>query len=181
MYDHPEHFGQIDQIEQQDGHIFIHDGTVRYAVRAMNPSDSGGSQNLKFERIDNYLLIVLDNYNGKLRQFSSEELQRTLNSFVFNITLCAEESAEDFRQRILNAQCLDYWYFGTRTIRYQNNETQFEINYAPGNEHVRYASISGQLHPSPTWQADGLPACRPIALPKRTTSKTRTPLPLIPP
>ncbi|MBC2602770.1 hypothetical protein [Puniceicoccus vermicola] len=169
----PEHFGLIERVEQYDGHVFIEDGSVRYSIRALNPSDWGGSAEIKVERIDDYLLIVLENYSGDARKFTAAELERTLNGFVFSITTSEEESQAEFQQRILAAQCLDYWHFGTRTLHYQNEQTRLKINYAPGSDHVRYASIGGNALPKPIWKAEGLPA---EELPFLGTSPERGPL-----
>lgn len=154
----PEHFGPIEKVEQDDRHVFIEDGSVRYAIRALNPSDWGGASEIKAERIDNYLLISLENYNGEARKFSKDELKRTLNGFAFSIAPCSEETTEEFKKRVLSNQYLDYWYFGTRTICCQNEQTKLEFSYAPGTDHVRYATINGQVRPTPQWQAAELPA-----------------------
>ncbi|MBC2604318.1 hypothetical protein [Puniceicoccus vermicola] len=153
----PAHFGRVDNLEHKGKFVFIEDGPVRYAIRALNPSDWGGAAELKVESMDNYLVISMENYNGTARRFSQAELERTLNGFVFNIARSNEESYEEFRERQIAAQCLDYWTFGYRTVCYQNSETRIEFDYAVDSGHVAYAKINGLRIEKPVWKADGMP------------------------
>ncbi|MBC2603653.1 hypothetical protein [Puniceicoccus vermicola] len=153
----PEHFGTIDRIIETETHLFLEDGPIRYAVRPLNPSDWEGTARIKMNRIENYLLLSLENYNGLPRQFTEEELKQTLNGFVFSVGRCDEETFESFHERVTDSHCLDSWYFDSRTVRYHSTETELEICYSPGGNHVRYASIKGRIRPNPVWKADGLP------------------------
>ena len=154
----PVHFGEIESIVYRDGHVFIEDGTLRLAIRPLNPSGWGGTEAVRLERQSNYQLVSMINYEGPERTFTREELGRTLNGFAFTLGVRDEETAEAFQARVLQARCVDYWHFGVRVTRYQLGETLLEINYAVELDHVRFASVNGRVLSRAPWQVDGLPA-----------------------
>lgn len=154
----PVHFGEVERIEQREGHVFIEDGVMRLAIRPLNPAGWGGAEAVRLERQSNYQLVSLFNYEGPERTFTREELGRTLNGFAFTAGLRDEETAEAFQARVLAARCVDYWHFGVRVVRYQLGETLLEMNYATETDHVRFACVKGRLLSREPWQADGLAA-----------------------
>lgn len=154
----PQHFGEIDYCEMVYGHIHIEDGTIRMAIRPLNSSVWGGDEPVRIEKNGPYLLLSFINYEGSERTFTREELGRTLNGFAFTIAPVEEESREDFRKRVSEAECVDYWHFAFRTVRYRLGKTLLEMNYAVESDHVRFACVNGKLLSRAPWQADGLPA-----------------------
>ncbi len=156
----PNHFGEIEQIEERDNHVFVRDGRVYLALRALNVSDWGGDQAIKIEPVAGYQQISFYNYEGEPRMFTREELARTLNGFAMTVGLTGEESFDAFQNRVLAASYVDYWHFGMRTVRYGLGTTLLEMSYSPEGEAVRYASVNGRPQARPIWQASGLPAER---------------------
>jgi len=153
----PLHFREIDHVEICNGHIYLEDGPIRMAVRPLNSANWGGAESVRIEKNGPYLLLSFLNYEGPSRTFSREDLGRTLNGFAFTIGKIEEESREEFRSRIEGAECVDYWHFAFRTVRYRLGKTLLEMNYSVESDHVRFACVNGKLLSRTPWQADGFP------------------------
>ena len=153
----PTHFGAVEELEIRDGHVFVQDGPVRLALRPLNAAVHGEAEAIKIENVGNYQVVSFYNYAGPKRTFTREELGGMINGFVSVVGLTAEESYEEFVKRVTGAECVDYWYFKLRTVRYRLGDTLLETGYAVESDRVRFACINGKPMPRPIWEADGLP------------------------
>jgi hypothetical protein len=187
----PTHFGAIEHIEIQAGttnspcghHVFIKEGPVYIALRGLHATRLGddatdatsAATGIRIEPTDDgeFQVISFYNYAGPARQFAESEIVTTLNGFIAVIGLAAEETFDQFKQRVSSAQLLDYYAFDQRTITYQLGDTELSASFAPAANRFRFATIDGLPLPRPIWQADGLPAKR---LPFLNAPAVTTPL-----
>lgn len=152
----PVHFRRPGRIVQRCGHIFVQDGPVHLAMRALNATRWSKEDAVRIEEAGHYCMLSFFNYHGAPRVFSGEELSRTLNGFVSVVGLAREESFEEFQSRVLAAEVLDYFYFGTRTVSVRLGADHLAMSYHTGGNRVRYSSIDGVPPARPRWEADGL-------------------------
>lgn len=152
----PVHFRQPGHITQRCGHVFLQDGSIHLALRPLNATLWSKENPACIEEAGHYCMISFFNYQGAPRVFSLEELGRTLNGFVSVVGLAREESFEAFQSRVLEAEVLDYFYFGSRTVSVRLGGDHLAMSYHTASNRVRYASINGQSPAKPRWKADGL-------------------------
>lgn len=170
----PVHFRQPGQIELRRGHVFLQDGPVHLALRPLNATLWSRKDAMRIEEAGHYLLLSFFNYDGAPRAFTREELSRTLNGFVCLVGLAEEETFEEFQSRMLSAEVLDYFYFGTRTVSVRLGGNHLAMSYHTQGNRVRYSSVDGRPAARPRWKADGLEENelpfldgKPIAVPAR--------------
>ncbi len=156
----PEHLTDVQHIEMSDGHVWIEDGPVSWAIRPLGATDWGRPAAVQIEKINRYRMIWMPNYIGPSRTFTRKELIGTVNGFIIIAGTDQDGSFESFRERILTAKLLDYHCAGSRTVHYQLDGLDMGINYGCTSGQARFITLNGKPIPRPIWQATGLPAER---------------------
>jgi hypothetical protein len=155
-----EHLSRVEKLWAADGHVWMQDGPLYLALRALGATDWGRKEALRIERVNRYRVVSLINYEGAPRTFSREELGRTVNGFVVTVGTTSDGSFDAFRAQVLKARVLDYYSMGARTVRYRSGDLEMGINYGTESDGIRFMQINGQCVSHPVWQADGLPPQR---------------------
>lgn len=153
----PVHFVDVERIDVEGSYVFVKNGPIHIAFRALNAVDHGCEAPIRVEKAGNYRLISLFNYEGPARTFTREELGRTLNGFAVVVGLESEESFESFKARAASSVLLDYYALETRRVTWELDSSRLSISYCPQNDRVRYATVDGKPAQSPLWAADGMP------------------------
>jgi hypothetical protein len=156
----PEHLNTIESLEISDGHVWLQDGPFFMALRPLGATDWGRPSPVRIEKANNYRMIWLPNYEGPARAFSRKELACTVNGFIMVAGSTREDSFDEFRQRVIQGEVLDYFASVSRTVRYRLGNLNLGMNYGLYSSRTRYVSVNGKVPPKPIWQATGLPAER---------------------
>jgi hypothetical protein len=156
----PTHFRAVEKIEIRGNTVLIQDGSIYLGLRGLNPTNWGRQTDIGVESNPHYQLISFYNYQGPAKPFQADEIGRTLNGFISAVGLKSEESWENFCNRFAEMEVLDYFHFGSRTIRCKWENSLLGLSYSVKKDRVRYLTINGEIAPTPVWDADAMPPNR---------------------
>lgn len=174
----PTHLGEVEQIQIGDRPVTDWEG--EYDLRQWVGVRAGrcllGFRPLAYSAVDleprlllesypNYRAITIENYCGKPRSFSEEELRNIFNGFVAEVASVGDyASLADFLEQLKPAELEDYAMFRTRRLRYVRparpgaEATELATSYTVRVCSPRFATINGQEIQLTPWQATGLSA-----------------------
>lgn len=142
--------------------IFVEDGPIYFAIKPLVNTNLGRRAAVRLERVNDFDMISLINYEGAGRTFSEAELMTCLNGFVIELAAKSDwPSFEAFRAFHTAPDVLDQYApdDGMRHVRYRRPGLELEMDVSPLSDGIRFASVNGAGVDEPRWSAQW-PAAR---------------------